>query len=234
MAPRRRRSPHNVIARQGPIGLPTRMVIAALGGMGAATVCHPLDTLRVNLQVDTAGRYTGMADAAVKITKRSGVSKGLYAGLTAAYLRQWTYGACRVGIYSFLLDKFKRDQGPDGKAPSIPQRMGKASSIDTSSRFIRVLHSLLVAVTLWHCFLGICNPCPVPPPSVDPGAPSASVIFTHHRPSAPGPPAVCSAARAPCGRPRSPCRHGHDLGRHRFIRGHAVRARAGATTSTSF
>lgn len=109
---------------KGPIGLPTRMVIAALGGMGAATVCHPLDTLRVNLQVDTAGRYTGMADAAVKITKRSGVSKGLYAGLTAAYLRQWTYGACRVGIYSFLLDKFKRDQGPDGKAPSIPQRMG--------------------------------------------------------------------------------------------------------------
>ena len=26
------------------------MVIAALGGMGAATVCHPLDTLRVNLR----------------------------------------------------------------------------------------------------------------------------------------------------------------------------------------
>ena len=54
------------------------MVIAALGGMGAATVCHPLDTLRVNLQVDTAGRYTGMADAAVKITKRT--TKGTFVG----------------------------------------------------------------------------------------------------------------------------------------------------------
>ena len=78
---------------QAPIGLPTRMVIAALGGMGAATVCHPLDTLRVNLQVDTAGRFAGMADAAVKITKRSGVSKG--------------YGTFRLNFHRF--DRFELD-----------------------------------------------------------------------------------------------------------------------------
>jgi len=28
-----------------------KMVVAAVGGMAAATVCHPLDTLRVQMQV---------------------------------------------------------------------------------------------------------------------------------------------------------------------------------------
>ena len=33
------------------LGLPGRMVMGALGGMGAATVCHPFDVVRVQLQV---------------------------------------------------------------------------------------------------------------------------------------------------------------------------------------
>jgi len=41
---------------------------------------------------------TGMA-----IYKSHGIYRGMYSGLTAAFLRQWTYGACRLGIYSYLL-----------------------------------------------------------------------------------------------------------------------------------
>lgn len=34
--------------------------------------------------------YNGAVDAAKKIYARSGLKRGLYAGLSAAYLRQWT------------------------------------------------------------------------------------------------------------------------------------------------
>ena len=51
--------------------------------------------------------YNGAADAAKQIYTRSGVQRGLYAGLSAAYLRQWTYGAGRLGIYAFLLQEKK-------------------------------------------------------------------------------------------------------------------------------
>lgn len=87
-----------------------RMVLGALGGMGAATCCHPLDVIRVQMQIDGEGKgqvrqFKNPLDAAVKIAQRNGVVKGLYTGIDAAYLRQWTYGSCRVGIYAFLLER---------------------------------------------------------------------------------------------------------------------------------
>jgi solute carrier family 25 (mitochondrial carnitine/acylcarnitine transporter), member 20/29 len=69
--------------------LALRMVIAAFSGMGAATVCHPLDVIRVQMQTDTGGEYTGAVDCAKKIAQKEGLVKGLYAGIGAAYLRQW-------------------------------------------------------------------------------------------------------------------------------------------------
>lgn len=39
-------------------------------------------------------KYKGFIDATVQIVKRKGIVSGLYAGLSAAYLRQWTYGQC--------------------------------------------------------------------------------------------------------------------------------------------
>jgi solute carrier family 25 oxoglutarate transporter 11 len=36
---------------------------------------------------------------------QAGLWKGLYAGISAAYLRQVLYGSCRMGIYSYLLDQ---------------------------------------------------------------------------------------------------------------------------------
>jgi hypothetical protein len=43
-------------------------------------------------QVSGEIKYKGVVDAAVQIVKRKGLVNGLYAGLSAAYLRQWTYG----------------------------------------------------------------------------------------------------------------------------------------------
>ena len=72
--------------------LVVKMVIAAFAGMGAATVCHPLDVIRVQMQ--TGGTdYDGPLDCAKKVYEKNGLRKGLYAGISAAYLRQWLYGS---------------------------------------------------------------------------------------------------------------------------------------------
>ena len=85
--------------------LATRMVLAAVSGMGAATVCHPLDVVRIAMQTSPAGHYKHTLDAALSIQRSAGLQNGLYAGISAAYLRQWLYGSCRIGIYSYLLER---------------------------------------------------------------------------------------------------------------------------------
>lgn len=92
-----------------------KMVIAAFAGMGAATVCHPLDVIRVQMQTEGA-EFKNAVDCASQISKREGFRKGLYAGIGAAYLRQWLYGSCRIGIYAFLLEQAQQsnlDKGVD-------------------------------------------------------------------------------------------------------------------------
>lgn len=81
--------------------LPAKMAIGATGGTGAAIFCHPLDVIRVSMQVATVRQ--GTLGTAISIFKESGLKRGLYSGLSAAFLRQWTYGSARIGIYSYLL-----------------------------------------------------------------------------------------------------------------------------------
>jgi len=92
-----------MVAAAGVLGL--KMVIAALSGMGAATLCHPLDVIRVQLQTDSTNQFQGPLDCASSIVKSEKGFGALYAGIGAAYLRQWLYGSCRIGIYAFLLER---------------------------------------------------------------------------------------------------------------------------------
>ncbi|VEU36509.1 unnamed protein product [Pseudo-nitzschia multistriata] len=95
------------------IPLPLRMVLGALSGMGAASACHPLDVVRVRLQT------TGGSEHGVLRTTLLAYQQGsLYNGIGAAYLRQWTYGSCRMGIYSYLLERTKAKHG--GSAENVP------------------------------------------------------------------------------------------------------------------
>ena len=73
-----------------------RFAIAGVAGCGASCVVHPLDVVRVNLQVDQSKKggtrvYSGMFDCARKIASRGGVTS-LWSGLTAGMFRQITYG----------------------------------------------------------------------------------------------------------------------------------------------
>merc|ERR1719333_1199619 len=63
--------------------------------------CHPLDVIRVTMQVSSKKQNT--LETGISVFNEGGLRRGLYAGLSAAFLRQWTYGSCRIGIYSFLL-----------------------------------------------------------------------------------------------------------------------------------
>ncbi|CAB9531712.1 Mitochondrial (Partial), partial [Seminavis robusta] len=62
--------------------LAVKMVIAAFSGMGAATICHPLDVIRVQMQTE-GGSYTSPLDCANQIVKQEGLVNGLYAGISA-------------------------------------------------------------------------------------------------------------------------------------------------------
>mmetsp|Transcript_37416 Transcript_37416/g.79851 ORF Transcript_37416/g.79851 Transcript_37416/m.79851 type:complete len:311 (+) Transcript_37416:140-1072(+) len=96
------------------IPLSQRLVFGALAGMGAATFCHPLDVIRVQMQTDGA-QYKNTVDAATKIYGRAGLVEGLYAGVSAAYLRQWMYGSFRIGIYAYLLEQTQLQNVSQGR-----------------------------------------------------------------------------------------------------------------------
>ena len=60
--------------------------------------------------------YRNSYEAATQILQTAGLRNGLYAGISAAYLRQWLYGSCRMGIYSYLLEH-ARQSNPNGSIP---------------------------------------------------------------------------------------------------------------------
>lgn len=108
--------PEAAAQKPAPVPLLLRMALSATGGMGAACCCHPLDVLRVSMQVSTVKRTS--IETAQNLMQQNGV-RGLYSGIGAAFLRQWTYGSCRVGIYSYLLA-----QEPKGKPVPLLRKMG--------------------------------------------------------------------------------------------------------------
>merc|ERR1719387_795713 len=64
--------------------------------------------------------------------KQAGLRRGLYAGLSAAFLRQWTYDSARMGIYSYLLQRHLDDAAGRGASSSQPS-FGKKISFGMCS-----------------------------------------------------------------------------------------------------
>jgi solute carrier family 25 oxoglutarate transporter 11 len=112
-----------VKSRDEVISLPTRMVLSAVAGMGGAVVCHPLDVIRVQMQTSSSSEFTSTWHAATSIYRNAGLRNGLYAGISAAFLRQWLYGSCRMGIYSYLLEQ-QQLTSPNGISFSSKLAMG--------------------------------------------------------------------------------------------------------------
>lgn len=102
------------------------MILSALAGMGAVNLCHPLDVIRIQMQIHTTTTTTrshhsqyrpfvsssslSVWQTACTIYQRAGIRHGLYAGISAAYVRQILYGSCRMGIYSHLIMTAQQQQ----------------------------------------------------------------------------------------------------------------------------
>jgi len=79
-------------------------VFGGLSGMFATCCIQPLDMVKVRIQLQGEGGVKGVGDSknpikvASQIIKNEGVGK-LYAGLSAALLRQATYTTARLGLF---------------------------------------------------------------------------------------------------------------------------------------
>ncbi|EGC28822.1 hypothetical protein DICPUDRAFT_43741 [Dictyostelium purpureum] len=94
-----------------------QFVIGGLAGMLSSAVTHPVDSLKVRMQLQ--GEGSGAVSSAKKGTFRMLVhinqTEGfftLYKGLSASLLRQATYTTTRFGLYDVLKDMFIKDNKP--------------------------------------------------------------------------------------------------------------------------
>ncbi|KAI0436682.1 mitochondrial carrier domain-containing protein [Xylaria telfairii] len=85
----------------------------------AACVTHPLDLVKVRLQLRSGDAPKNMSGTFVHIVRNSG-PRGLYDGLTASLLRQMTYSTVRFGVYEDLKRRFT----PEGQKPGLPLLIG--------------------------------------------------------------------------------------------------------------
>jgi len=91
-------------------------ILGGIAGCGATLCVHPLDVIRVQIQIDSGKASIG------SVTKHILAEKGptgLYAGLTAGVFRQLTYGLTRFGVYQVLEDNAKKT-----RTPSFLERIG--------------------------------------------------------------------------------------------------------------
>jgi solute carrier family 25 (mitochondrial oxoglutarate transporter), member 11 len=104
--------------------------------MGATCVVQPLDLIKTRLQISGQGgqakEFTGTLDAITKIVRKEGV-RSLYKGLSAALLRQATYTTTRLGTYTFLNEKYKKETG---KTPNLFVSMGLGVCAGITGSFV--------------------------------------------------------------------------------------------------
>ncbi|RPA81157.1 putative mitochondrial carnitine:acyl carnitine carrier [Ascobolus immersus RN42] len=62
------------------------LVAGGVGGVAAVITGHPFDLVKVRLQTAEKGLYTGAIDVVKKSVARDGLTRGLYAGVTAPLL----------------------------------------------------------------------------------------------------------------------------------------------------
>jgi solute carrier family 25 (mitochondrial oxoglutarate transporter), member 11 len=91
-------------------------VIGGLSGMVATCIIQPIDTVKVRIQIGGENRIAGQVtntnplSVGRKILAEEGVG-ALYKGLDAGMVRQATYSTTRLGVYSYLFEKKRREQG---------------------------------------------------------------------------------------------------------------------------
>ena len=89
----------------------TRFLMGGGAGMAATCFVQPLDLVKTRMQMSGVGggarEHKTAFHALVNIAKKEG-PMSLYNGLSAGLLRQATYTTARLGIFTSLMDSFKK------------------------------------------------------------------------------------------------------------------------------
>ncbi|KIL88483.1 hypothetical protein FAVG1_08564 [Fusarium avenaceum] len=87
-------------------------IIGGASGLVATTCIHPIDVIKVRLQLTGQGRGSRSPQPTLFTVARGVVSQGgisaLYNGISAGYLRQLVYGTARLGLFYTFEDAMKR------------------------------------------------------------------------------------------------------------------------------
>ncbi|CAJ0914613.1 unnamed protein product, partial [Mesorhabditis belari] len=112
-----------------------KFVTGGLAGMGATTIVQPLDLVKNRMQLSgKTGQkeFRSSFHALSTILEKEG-PLALYNGLSAGLLRQITYGATRLGVYSYL---FERISGPSASNLSFAAKASIAMSAGAVGAFV--------------------------------------------------------------------------------------------------
>merc|ERR1712013_670104 len=106
-----------------------KFLFGGLSGMGATLFVQPLDLVKTRMRVakSSGGAKPSTFGVITSVIKNEGIST-LYNGLSAGLLRQATYTTTRLGIYTWLFEKFSTD----GKPPNFAMKAALGMTSDGS------------------------------------------------------------------------------------------------------
>jgi len=108
-----------------------KFLFGGLAGMGATCFVQPLDLVKNRMQLSTGAggkkEYRTSFHAVQSILRNEGIV-AMYTGLSAGLLRQASYTTTRLGIYTWLFEKFS---GPEGQPPGFLMKavLGMAAGV---------------------------------------------------------------------------------------------------------
>ncbi|KAF5017653.1 hypothetical protein F66182_10403 [Fusarium sp. NRRL 66182] len=100
-------------------------IIGGASGLVATTCIHPIDVIKVRLQLAGQGN-NGRSRPGLFSVAKGIVSQGkvldLYQGISAGYLRQVVYGTARLGLFHTFHDAMKRRAQRQGREINFMER----------------------------------------------------------------------------------------------------------------
>jgi len=120
-----------------PVTIPNGMkfLFGGSAGMGATVFVQPLDLVKTRMQITKVlpgGQKPTSMSVLMGVVKNEGFLT-LYNGLSAGLLRQATYTTTRLGVYTYLFEKFSN---PDGSPPSFLTKAGLGMTAGATGAFV--------------------------------------------------------------------------------------------------
>ncbi|KAK3703929.1 putative mitochondrial 2-oxoglutarate/malate carrier protein [Vermiconidia calcicola] len=124
------------VSKSGRLGSPVvqkilPFVIGSASGMVATTCIQPVDVVKVRLQLAGEGSKSTLAASPISVA-RNIVAQGrvtdLWAGLSAGYLRQLSYGMLRLGFFDTFVTSLETNASKNGRSIGFGERAAASLS----------------------------------------------------------------------------------------------------------